>query len=168
MQRIYKNYYEKNNIILFITLFILFGLEEVVLALFYYTAPYKLYFLIYLASINYFIKSYFNVIRISIIGLILSFFVLNGYNDLINKSLFRFIVLIISFACLDIIVSKVKIYTFEKSILYISSLIIIFSMLTLFLSYFQISTPFSLSDHIEGSAEDRFKGIGANSIVIGI
>ena len=108
-----------------------------------------MYVLIYLASVNYFIKSYINVIRITIIGLILSFFVLNGYNDLINKSLFRFIVLIITFACLDIIVSKVKIETFEKSILYISSLFIVFSMLI-----------------FDGDTEGRYKGVGANSIVI--
>jgi len=151
MQRIYKNYSKKNNIILFLTVFILFGYEEIVSPVFDIPVSFKMYVLLLLASVNYFINSYINVIRISIIGLILSFFILNGYNNLINKSLFRFIILIISFACLDIIVSKVKIEAFEKSILYISSLFIIFSMLS-----------------FDGSTEGRFKGIGGNSIVIGI
>jgi hypothetical protein len=151
MQRIYKNYSKKNNIILFLTVFILFGYKEIVWPIFSIPVSYEMYVLIYLASVNYFIKSYINVIRISIIGLILSFFVLNGYNDLINKSLFRFIILIISFVCLDIIVSKVNIETYEKNILYFSSLFIIFSILS-----------------FDGNTEGRFRGFGANSIVIGI
>jgi hypothetical protein len=151
MQRNSKYYSKKNNITLFLTVFILFGYEEIVTPAFDIPVSFKMYVLLLLASVNYFIKSYINIIRISIIGLILSFFILNDYNNLINKSLFRFIVLIISFACLDIIVSKVKIETFEKSILYISSLFIIISMLG-----------------FDGNTGDRFKGVGVNSIVIGI
>ena len=153
MQRIYKKFSEKNSILFFLTALILFGIEEVVWPLYfrYYPVEYKMYILIYLASINYFIKSYINITRISIIGLILSFCFLIGYNDLIDKSLFRFIILIISIACLDIIVSKVEIETFEKNILYISSLFIFFSLLS-----------------FDGDTENRFKGIGANSIVVGI
>jgi len=58
----------------------------------------------------------------------------------------------ISFASLDIIVSRVKIGSYEKTILYLSSLFIVISIL-----FFDVR-----------DTGNRFKGIGVNYIVIGI
>jgi hypothetical protein len=153
MQRKSKNYSKKNNIILFLTVFILFGYEEIVSPTFDIPVSFKMYVLLLLASVNYVILSNINIIRLSIIGLILSFFIITDHYFLFGKSMFRFIILMISFASLDIIVSRVKIDSFEKTILYISLVFIVISILLFF----------DKKDML-----NRFRGLGVNYIVIGI
>jgi hypothetical protein len=152
MQRKSKNYSEKYNIILFLTVFMLFGYEEIVSPTFDIPVLFKIYVLLLLASVNYIILSSINIIRLSIIGLILSFFIITDHYFLFDKTMFRFVILMISFASLDIIVSRVKIDSYEKTILYLSSLFIVISIL-----FFDVR-----------DTGNRFKGIGVNYIVIGI
>jgi hypothetical protein len=157
---------KKNSILFYLSLASLILLEMIVNPIVELPISLKIYLIVFLGIINFATHNKINIIRISVIGIFLSVSAIDLKFGLMDKTLFRYLVLMVSFVCLDIMSAEIQLKKFYKCICYIFSLYTVLLLCYFFKLY--IDQGFgSLPERISGFAMETGKGV-VNPVSIGI